>query len=811
MENGFGTQRGRSAVPARRSITARAAAAVGLLGAAALVAGCAGAPAAPAPVEPKTATITRTTHGVAHVSAPDLETLAYAVAHAHAEDNVCQTASQLVTVRGERSRFFGGGTASGPLGLRTLPHETIDFFARAHFDDGALAAAWGRASADAQAMARGYVAGYNRFLADRASPGAKPLPAACAGQPWLRPMTIEDWRRLNELTMVQAGVAALADALVAAQPPAASAPRAAGAPALPTLAEAAEAVRETGLLEPGIGSNAWAFGRDATADGRGLLLGNPHFPWVGVNRFWQLHLTVPGRFDVMGASIGHTAVVQIGFNGDVAWSHTVSTGKRFTLHELALVPGDPTSYVLDGQPRRMQPQRVTIQVRAADGTQAEKATTVWRTRFGPVVAMPRAGLGWTAERAYALQDANTLNVRSVDTWLGFAAARNVGDMTAAMTNLGIPWVNTLAADRDGRALYADASVVPDVDAAQLQRCAPSEAARRLFPGGPGIVVLDGSRSDCDWRRDPASPVQGLTPIERMPVAIRTDWVQNSNDSFVYAHWPAQRFDGISPLVGDAVIRRPRTRAGMLEVPEMLAPGKATAEAVQRALFANRSLVGRLVLPDLKAACAQAPAGDAKAGCEALARWDGHANLDSRALPLATEFWRTAQNIPNLHRVPFDANRRAETPAGLRMDDATVAAEVWKSLDAAVKKVRAAGFALDAPLWAVQVTPVPGGPGIAIHGGDEHLGVLNKQTAGAGIGPNGMVVDHGTSYVQTVGFDARGPVAQALLVYGQSSDPGSPHAFDQMRLYPARQWPVLPFHADDVQRARIAPVQVLRRP
>ena len=30
-----------------------------------------------------------------------------------------------------------------------------------------------------------------------------------------------------------------------------------------------------------LGSNGWAFGRNATPDGRGLLLGNPHFPWTG--------------------------------------------------------------------------------------------------------------------------------------------------------------------------------------------------------------------------------------------------------------------------------------------------------------------------------------------------------------------------------------------------------------------------------------------------------------------------------------------------------------------------------------------------
>ena len=50
-----------------------------------------------------------------------------------------------------------------------------------------------------------------------------------------------------------------------------------------------------------IGSNGWAFGSDVTSARTGLLLGNPHFPWVGTTRFWQMHLTIPGKLDVMGA------------------------------------------------------------------------------------------------------------------------------------------------------------------------------------------------------------------------------------------------------------------------------------------------------------------------------------------------------------------------------------------------------------------------------------------------------------------------------------------------------------------------------
>ena len=42
-------------------------------------------------------------------------------------------------------------------------------------------------------------------------------------------------------------------------------------------------------------------------------------------RFYEMHLTIPGQMDVMGVGIGTYPMVSIGFNKDVAWSHTVST------------------------------------------------------------------------------------------------------------------------------------------------------------------------------------------------------------------------------------------------------------------------------------------------------------------------------------------------------------------------------------------------------------------------------------------------------------------------------------------------------
>src|SRR5215213_5680325 len=112
-----------------------------------------------------------------------------------------------------------------------------------------------------------------------------------------------------------------------------------------------------------LGSNAVALGKQATKDGKGLLLGNPHFPWDGPERFYQAQLTIPGETDVAGASLFGVPLILIGRTQNLAWSHTVSTAFRFTPFELKLVPGSPTTYLYDGKPMQMTADKVTIQVR----------------------------------------------------------------------------------------------------------------------------------------------------------------------------------------------------------------------------------------------------------------------------------------------------------------------------------------------------------------------------------------------------------------------------------------------------------------
>ena len=63
-----------------------------------------------------------------------------------------------------------------------------------------------------------------------------------------------------------------------------------------------------------LGSNAYGIGRSGARGVRSLVLGNPHFPWQGSERWYEVHLTIPGKLDAIGAALQGVPAVNIGFN-----------------------------------------------------------------------------------------------------------------------------------------------------------------------------------------------------------------------------------------------------------------------------------------------------------------------------------------------------------------------------------------------------------------------------------------------------------------------------------------------------------------
>lgn len=749
--------------------------------------------------------IQRTAFGVPHIVGQNPRSAAYGLAYAYAQDNVCLIADRFLTVAGERSKYLGGETKVSPTS--TLSNLESDFFYRHVLDQPTLDKAFNGNSETAQDLIAGYVAGYNRFIAEAKASDM----GECATASWARrPLTENELRRHLLAVATQSGYGGFVAAIVAAVPPVTKVAAASARRNTTTLAQmqrrelaqlrasAAKFAKE--FDERPMGSNGQAFGSEVTNNGRGVLIANPHFPWSGPTRFYQSHIEVPGKFNVMGAGLGGVPLQQIGFNNDVAWTNTVSTGRRFTLFELQL---NGMNYVVDGVSKPLLTKQVSVDV-LSNGIVTPQTRTFYSSEHGPLLVSSQIGAVWTATKAFVIRDANVDNGRSMDqTW-------EMGQATSAEQlrqiigkRMGMPWVNTLAADRSGQAFYADYSVTPNVSAAQLATCATSPQAQAL--AATRVFLLDGSRASCNWAVDPTSAAPGIMAATTLPALSRRDYVSNSNESAWLTN-PAQPLTGFSPLVGDqAKTQSLRSRMAITQVQERLAGtdglvgNKISSDNLETVFFQGRVMSAELVLPALLGLCqnnssATATNGtvvDLKPACSVLAQWDKRAKISSVGTPVFREFWRRAQAIPGLFGTPFSAQAPWTTPRDPAVSTPAVADAMVKALADGVLALRAAGVSLDAPLGKVQYV-TRNGINLAIDGGDEFEGVYNKMT------PPGLTAGgytsfvSGGSYIQIVSFEADGVKARGLLTYSQATQVASPHFADYTEQLSRGQFVKLPY-------------------
>jgi acyl-homoserine-lactone acylase len=756
------------------------------------------------------AEVARTSYGVPHIKANDFRGLGYGLAYAYAQDNVCMFADTLLTVRGERSRYFGRAArateaVNGEYGVAirylNLNNEDSDFFFKGYLDLAQLRAGYAAGGAEPRDLLAGYVAGYNRYLKEFAGR----YPAACNNAAWVKPMTIDDmYLVLAEKALHASGEVFAQEFVNGGRAPGQQVPL---APA--QFGKGDDSLlrqRLERLTSEQLGSNAIGVGRELSANGRGLMLGNPHYPWTSTDRFYQAHLTVPGRYDAMGVVLGGIPMVVIGFNKDIAWSHTVTAAVHFTTFKLALDPRDATgtTYLVDGAPVKMTSRAVEIEVLQADGTLGKRNKTFYFSQQGAVLVWPQAGMGWSSSAVTVLGDPNRSNTRLLEQWIAIGSAGSVTELKTALDkHVGLPWVNTIAADRNGNALYADASVVPRVTSDRF--------ASDCFLVPP-LLTFDGSRTDCNWSTDALAPA-GIFSPNNGPWMIRGDYVANSNDSYWLTN-ARQLLKGpaplaYSPLYGKTDIEQSlRTRIGFRQLEEKITERRLLQITdLQELAFANRLYAAELVLPELLPRCVASGDVALQPACTALAAWDRRVNLDSRGVVLFREFWNIAAGIPDKWSVPLDVADPVNTPRGLRpaATDAMLAA-----LRTAMQKLQALNIPLDGRLGDFQ-GETRNGVRTPLHGGIGNFdGSYNSIQMRTGLQAGGYHdIAWGTSYVQTVTFDEAGPVAYAMLVYGQSVDPKSAHYADQLPLYSQKQFALLPFTPDKIRADPQYTVHMLR--
>lgn len=760
------------------------------------------------------ASIVWTEYGIPHVRADDWGSLGYGAGYAYATENFCVLMKEIIRANGESLRWFGESEGSLADDLIYRFYNTDEYI-----ENEFIAAA----DENLQALSRGYAAGFNRYLEETGVENLATGPEGCRGEDWVRPITHIDLGKVYRKLIVRAGIGTLAPLILAAEAPTMSMAAAAPVPWESFVIEDAD----WGMPEPtAMGSNAYGIGREGSQTEHGILLGNPHFPWRGPERWFIHHLTIPGVYDVMGASLQGVPVVNIGFNENLAWSHTVSTGRRFTGHELRLLEDDPMKYRYDDEVRDIETFEVTIQVKLGDGTIEDRVEEIYLSHYGPIIDLQQLSAlpgGWPtlSNTVFAVRDANIDNTRALSQFQAMGQSDCIAELQEALKIIGLPWVNTIAADRAGAALYADVSTVPNVSAEKLEDCSDSILAIGL--NASRFFTLNGSRSECEWGTDPDGP-EGLLGFDNLPkleTGPGVPYVANSNDSYWLSN-PDSLLEGFSPLIGSERIEQSlRTRQAFVQAEERIAgtdgldatPG-FTVELLQDVMFGNRNIAEELTRADVVAICESvddwsiysANPIEADSACGILDAWDGRFDNDSVGSTIWNEFWRRLPGGGQIWAVPFDAADPVDTPNTLDDEDPDVVETIKAALGAGVDFMVDGGIPLDRPWGEVQFRPV-GDENIPIHGGSGRF--MFSVISSRFVDQVGYAdIPTGNSYIQTVTWDeSECPDAYAVLTYSQSTDPESPHYADMTRLYSEKGWNDMPFCQADIEASKISEIEI----
>ncbi len=409
--------------------------------------------------------IIRTDYRVAHIEADDFGSLGFGEAYAQAEDNADIMANLYLRNRGELSRWFGVGQREGNL-LSDIGYRALAPVTRAQ-------QALSNQIDDVSEWVKGFADGFNHWCDEHRDE----LPE------WYPQISPEDVHAAQWSAVCVGG--AYAKLIALAQPPNGGSVKA--TMPLPDTRQN--------------GSNAIAIGRQVTGSDRGLLLINPHFVWDGPGRFWEKHLSIPGRLNTYGINFIGCPGVSFGFNENLGWSHTRSFSIDTAFFRISTTPDAPLSYAYGDESRRIESQSVQVPVNNPDGDVETTTRQVWSSPHGLMISHP--SIRWTETEALSFHDVCIDNSLLIEQWLAYASASSLEefvDIAGSIAPTGV--LHTTAVSADGNVFYRDTSGTVNLSDQALadwtRRLQSDPVAQSLER--QGIVLLDGNDPAHLWWR-----------------------------------------------------------------------------------------------------------------------------------------------------------------------------------------------------------------------------------------------------------------------------------------------------------------------
>ncbi|RUT04330.1 7-beta-(4-carbaxybutanamido)cephalosporanic acid acylase [Dulcicalothrix desertica PCC 7102] len=483
------------------------------------------------------------------------------------------------------------------------------------------------------------------------------------------------------------------------------------------------------------GSNGWSIAPKRTASGNAMLLANPHLPWSDLFLWYEAQITAPG-INTYGASLVGIPVLNIAFNDNLGWTHTVNTHDGWDAYELKL-SGD--GYIFDGKVRPFETKTTQLKVKQKNGTLRSEPLEIKSSVHGPIVTQKDG-------KPIALRVVGLNRPGTLEQWWDMGRARNFSQFQEVLRRLQLPMFTVMYADREGHIMHLFNGQVP----------VHSQGDFKYWQG-----IIPGDTSKTLWTK--IHPYQDLPRVIDPP----SGWLQNANDPPWTTTFPLAIKADDYPLymAPRSMDFRAQRSARMLDEDK-----KISFDEMISYKHSTRMELADRILDDLIPAARKYGNEVAKRAATVLETWDRQANVDSKGAVLFAN-WAVELDFDKAFSKPWIERLPRITPDGLANSKGAVAL-----LETAAAKVEKTYGKLDVA-WGDVFRLKHGNVDLPGNGGDGDLGIFRViDFAPDSEGKFKPVA--GDSYVAAIEFSK--PVkAMALTGYGNATQPGSPHATQQL--------------------------------
>lgn len=494
------------------------------------------------------------------------------------------------------------------------------------------------------------------------------------------------------------------------------------------------------------GSNGWIINSSLSASDNPILLSNPHLPWYGMYMLYEFHFAAPAENEFYGTTLVGLPAPMLGFNNNMGWTLTVNTYDGSDLYILSL-SDDGEGYMFDGTVRPFETSTHTLRVQQPDGSLRTEEFVVRHSVHGPIVADKDGS-------ALSLRIAGLDRPGMLEQWWDMSKATNLETFEAALQQQQFPMSNILYADSNDTIMYLFNGLLP----------VRSQGDWEFWQG-----IIPGDTSDTLWT--------DYHPYEDLPKVTNpsSGWLGNNNEPPWYATIPyplnpADFPPYFSPPEADPwdvrwqYARRLLAEQRTISFDDMLA-----------AKFSSHSELSDRVLDDLIAVARVSSDEQMQQAATVLENWDRAYTASSSGALLFSHWVRIYKQLATQPFTEPWSNDAAPltVPNGLGEKEIALTA-LQQAFDETIQTAGAPDAA-----WGDVVRMIVGEYDFPASGGsdDETVRVLVGMPQ-----PDGFVrVVYGDTFIFAVEFSD--PVhASALLIYGNATQPESPHIGDQLEHY-----------------------------